>query len=38
MNNNVLIADISYWGYILLPLILLVAFIYHGWFARPKER
>ena len=33
-----LIPEISYWGYVLLPLILLVAFVYHGWFARLKER
>ena len=33
-----LIPEVSYWGYVLLPPILLVAFLYHGWFARPKER
>ena len=33
-----LIQEVSYWGYVLLPLVLLVAFVYHGWFSRPKER
>ena len=33
-----LISEISYWGYILAPLILLAAFVYHGWFVHPKER
>jgi hypothetical protein len=32
------IQEISYWGYVFLPPVLLVAFVYYGWFARQKER
>jgi len=33
-----MIQQLSYWGYLLFPPILLAAFVYHGWFARPKRR
>jgi hypothetical protein len=31
------IPEASYWGYVLFLPILLLAFVYHGWFARPQE-
>jgi len=37
MNAPTVVMVISYWGYVALLPGLLVAFVIHGWLARPKE-